>query len=74
VYLNWKKPKGPCPSCWLKVDEEELRCPHCGHEITEFEKEKIQFNLRAQHRKGQKVGLIVFSLTFILIFIAYEFT
>lgn len=34
-----------CPGCWKEVEKEDRRCPRCGADITEYEREGYEEKL-----------------------------
>jgi uncharacterized membrane protein YvbJ len=67
-----RKPKGPCPSCGLKVDEEKDKCPHCGYKLTPADKDRLRLYLEFQRKKGQKLAMLVFPVFIIVMFIVFS--
>ena len=67
-----RKPKGPCPNCGLKVDEEKESCPHCGYKLTQADKERLRLYLEFQHQKGQKLALMIIPSFLIIMFILFS--
>ncbi len=61
-----RKPKGPCPSCGLKVDDEKDKCSHCGYTLTSADKDMLRLYLEFQRQKGQKLAVIILP-TFIIV-------
>ncbi|MCL6416968.1 zinc ribbon domain-containing protein [Aestuariirhabdus sp. Z084] len=67
-----RKPKGPCPSCGLKVDDEADNCPHCGYKLSAKDRARLREHLKKQYEKGVKLALIVFPVFIGLIVLIYE--
>lgn len=66
-----RTPKGPCPRCGLKVSGEELVCPHCGYELSDMDREFLRTHLKTQHKKGVRLGVMVFPCVIVLLVIAF---
>jgi HEAT repeat protein len=50
-----------CPNCWKEIESQEVKCPHCGYDLSTYmsltQEQKLIFALRHPIRENRMIAI-----------------